>query len=218
MHQSIEQFGDLIDQFEAHHLQYRIVGGIARDSYLKIDSPPINDIDIIFGERSHDHTDHIPQPQKLYLDTHLRESTTFSQDHAQIRILGETFSVQPELFEERSLYLNGIKFPSVDPRTLLHLYLIQGPLRPKDWTNAIALSEKISKDNIKCFPETYFNQWHRLAKETYRKKQPTLFYKWLVRRIRKMTPEKLAAITRPISVPILVYFENLVARFDCMPN
>ncbi len=212
----VEGFGELIETLDSKGVDYRVVGGVARRAHLHDEYTNFDDVDIILSDASRQAPHRLRHlaDSGLYLDTHIAQFVSYSSQNASIKIMGTQAEVDTDVFEPRILELRGVRFPSVDARTLLHLNLLQEPLRPKDWVNSLQLGRAIRTRDVKCFAENKFAEWHEVAKFANKIHKLTFIYKAMVGVVRKYTPEQVAILVRPISVPLLVCAEKLPIFID----
>src|SRR3989344_5805122 len=99
------------------------------------------------------------------VDVHFGNKILFGKSGVIIRYKGIKVPVDPIILEHRVGRLCDTDVPTFNPRTLAHLSVLYGPMRPNDWKNILEYLRTI-KDQVNVLPEEYFYSFSRIRRST----------------------------------------------------
>lgn len=170
----------IVDLLESSELKGKwwMIGGIAKDAYTgnidfrigKPDHP--RDVDILVKEgdiRAFErvraqNTTNIPIGGFLNRFVHVGAENSF------LHFGATKIQVPTDVFATKEVNLFGVKFPTLPPETLFHLYCLRRRerMRPKDFTSALKIGRFIQNNPSPDLPEESFQNFHRFSRQVRR--------------------------------------------------
>lgn len=153
-----------------------MIGGIAKDAYTANNkfnicrNGQIRDIDILIKEGDFRSFERVRAQSisKIPLGGFLNRFIHADVDDSFLHFGAIKTNVPSEVFFTNEVELFGVKFPTLPPETLFHLYCLRGEMRPKDFTSAMQIGRFIQKHPSPDLPEEKYEDFHRFSKQIRR--------------------------------------------------
>jgi hypothetical protein len=133
---------------------------------------------------------------------------------AYIRYKNIEVSVDPKVFKIKRVSLCGYSIDTLDPRTMFHLTVLYGPMKPKDFLELVRFGRQLDTCPD-ALPEELFLPFHSLAKEIKRIYPRDVligklrwFYHQKVNYQQRVTLSRLVIPLRKIIKPICGWIES----------
>ena len=177
-----DKLTQIFDLYTSEGIDVRLVGSYGR--FASINNSPVSlygktelrDIDIMsLGTVDEDKRSKLFEKSQAVaypfkFDEHFIGKVTERENRPFIRYKDIELEIHPSVLARRVGQLFGVEFPTFDPNTLFHLFVLYGPLRLHDWQNSFEFQRKIKgRDNV--LPEFLFEPFHRLN-DIRRRKYP----------------------------------------------
>lgn len=116
--------------------------------------------------------------------------------------------VPTDVFVTREVNLFGVKFPTLPPETLFHLYCLRRreKMRPKDFTSALQIGRFIRNNPSPDLPEEKYQGFHKFSKQIRRPSiHPQVIMGELAKRYRATRLGKLLPLRSPVIRQVVLH-------------
>lgn len=217
---------DITDALRSENINYFIIGSLARKTYMMDDNTDNTDnngefspeIDILVPEK-----DQFPKAQEIIMRIEKEKNPKIEVDLSLSGIVSQEreeyflthgnlkFPVKSTLFEPAYLQIGRVNFQTLKPATLLHTYaFVGGPLREKDWRNAIIFARWMKENEVKYDHKDY-EVFHKFGKKRWNSSP--------FRKIQHVWRKTLNSLPKDIRKGIVgIYDTNLVRKLRQLFN
>lgn len=149
-----------------------MVGGIAKDAYIANNEFKVSnkgnprDIDILVKEGDFRAFERVraQNTSKMIIGGFLNRFVCASAGDSFLHFGTIKTKVPSDVFSTNEISLFGVKFPTLPPETLFHLYCLRG-MRSKDFTQALQIGRFIQKNPSPDLPEERYRDFHKFSKQ-----------------------------------------------------
>ena len=184
-----------------------MIGGIAKDAYIANskfnvgDANHPRDIDILVKEGNFRTFEKVraQSTSKIPVGGFLNRFISAGGGDYFLNFGTSKTKITPDVFSTNEANLFGVKFPTLPPETLFHLYCLRGEMRPKDFTSALQIGRFIQKNPSPDLSEEKYRNFHKFSKQIRRPSiHPHAIMNELSRWYETTTLGKVLPLTNPI--------------------